>query len=437
MKINKTKGSVKRSVRLLLPVFSLTIMTMLGMVYSCKKRPVTPPEKEEIKITPLERPIGAINGQAVSKKIGPDGGVLSSVDGRIRISIPAGALEQEKIITVQPVVQTNIAGIGVSYRLTPHNITFKKAVSLTFDWSEIVNQVGLLQTLGLAYQQDNGVWKYVGASSVDTEEGLLTFETMHFSDWSLMNRVSLDPYEATVESGKKQTVRAMIYTQTKWDDLLTPLTGGRQGSEPGYPVGMPAVLPSKFIDSWELVGPGQIVKADANSVSYQAPAAVNGSVTATVSLKLKTPRAGTYLLLSTIHVSGNGWIELNIAGSPAVKFPVSSVAKMGERYLLSNPENEGGGYFLLAWNGGVGNYAYDLSNTGNHFHFQTAQTTYMSRYIDRVAKELVPSGGEIVITKMDEDWVEGTFNVLKAGFGPTLENTTTANGRFKARLYNP
>lgn len=404
-------------------------------ILSCKKETAVHEDDFLIDIVPLKRPVGATDGPAVSKKIGPAGGVLSSSDGLMHINIPAGALEQEMTIAVQPILQTNIAGIGVSYRLSPHNITFKKAVSLTYDWSSISDKVGLPETLGFAYQQEDGVWKYVGASQVNPEEGMLTFETTHFSDWSLMNRLSLSPLEVTLEPGQKQTVSALIYTPTKWDDLLTPLTGGGQGAEPGYPVGMPSPLPAKFIDSWELVGPGQLVKADASSVSYQAPAAVNESTDATVSLKLRAPRAGTYLLLSKLHIAGNGWIELSISGGAPVKFPASGVSKMNGRYLLSNPENEGGGYFLLAWTGGVGTYRYDLSNTGNHFHFQTNQTTYMSRFFDPAPQALVPSGGQISINAINDKWVEGTFTVTKAGYGPTLEEITTASGRFKARLF--
>jgi len=405
---------------------------------SCKRDPIKPEEEPEteIAITPLARPIGAVKGQASRKTIGPAGGVLSSADGQLKISVPAGALTEEKLISIQPIVQTNIAGIGLSYRLTPHDVTFKKAVTLTFEWKAITDQVGLPQTLGFAYQQQDQVWKYVGASKTDTVQKTISYETSHFSDWSLMNRLSLEPYEASIEPGQTQAVRALIYTQTKWDDLLTPLTGTGQGTEPGYPVGTPAALPSKFIDSWELAGPGKIVKADASTVTYQAPASVNGSATAVVSLKLKAPRAGTYLLLSNIQISGNGWIELSIAGGAPVKFPASSAAKSGTSYLLSNPENEGGGYFLLRWNGGVGDYKYEVSNGGNHFHFQTSKTTYMSRYFDEIVKDIVPSGGQIQITKIDKGWVEGIFRVTNAGYGPMLLDITSANGRFRARIYD-
>lgn len=407
----------------------------IGLISSCKRDPVEPENDTEIEITPLVRPVGAAKGEISSKVIGAAGGVLTSADGQLKIDVPAGALTEDMEISIQPIVQTNIAGIGLSYRLMPHNVIFKKAVTLTFDWNKIATEIGLPQTLGFAYQQEDGVWKYVGASTMDMTQKTVSYETAHFSDWSLMNRLSLEPYEATVEPGNSQSVRALIYTQTTWDDLLTPLTGQAQGSEPGYPVGMPASLPSKFIDSWELIGPGKIVKADISTVTYQAPASVNGSATATVKLKLKAPRAGTYLLLSNLHISGNGWIELSIAGSSAVRFPASSAAKSGNKYLLSNPENEGGGYFLLSWNGGVGEYTYDIANGGNHFHFQTAETTYMSRYLDKIIKNIVPSGGQISITKIDKGWVEGSFHVTNAGYGPFLLSLTTANGRFRAKIF--
>jgi len=416
----------------------LAYATSCGLLLttSCKKDPVSPDPEVSIAITPLPRPVGVAKGEISSKSIGAAGGTLVSADGRLQIAIPAGALTEDKLISVQPVEQTNIAGIGLSYRLTPHQLTFKKKVTLSLGLEEVAEQIGLPQTLGFAYQQEDQVWKYVGASRVDMVQKTISYETTHFSDWSLMNRLSLSPYEATVEPGQSQSVRALIYTQTKWDDLLTPLTGSSEGAEPGYPVGTPAALPSRFIDTWELTGPGKIVKADASTVTYQAPAAMNGSAAATVSLKLKAPRAGTYLLLSNLHLSGNGWIELSIAGAAPVRFPASSAAKSGNQYLLSNPENEGGGYFLLRWNGGVGEYGYSIANGGNHFHFQTSTTTYMSRYLDQIVKDIVPSGGKINITKLENGWVEGAFHVTNAGYGQFLMRTTTANGRFRAKVFD-
>ncbi|WP_214228242.1 hypothetical protein [Pedobacter sp. B4-66] len=252
----------------------------------------------------------------------------------------------------------------------------------------------------------------------------------------MMNRVSLSPLNASLEPGDKQVVKALIYTESKYEDLLVPLTG-EGGVEPGYPVGTPVPLPSKYVKSWNLTGPGNLISSNGNAVTYQAPATVNGFTNATVGLALNAPVTGTFMLLSNIEIMGDGWAELTIGGSSFTKFPVTPAVKSGQRYLLSNPEDEGGGHFLLTWTGGVGNYAYDLTATGNKFHFLVGNGGYVSSYVDPIQKELLPSGGSINITKMDNKWVEGNFTVSNAGIGPLLLETTHVKGRFRARVYNP
>ncbi|WP_316819279.1 hypothetical protein [Pedobacter nyackensis] len=415
-----------------LNVYLMGVLCAMSIL-ACKKDKVKTVDEESTSVVGLVRPKGVSNGAVVSRSIGPAGGVLVSSECGLSINIPAGALKAETTIGIEPITRTNIAGAGKSFRLTPHDVQFEKPVSLTYAFSMEADSVAMMETFGFAYQMESGVWKFVGASSHDIQGGTVTFKTTHFSDWSMMNRVSLSPIQASLEPGDKQVVKALIYTQSKYEDLLVPLTGDG-GVEPGYPVGTPVPLPSKYIKSWNLNGPGNIISSNGNAVTYQAPSSVNGFTNATVSLTLNAPVTGTFMLLSNIEIMGDGWAELNVSNG---KFPVTPAVKSGQRYLLSNPEDEGGGQFLLTWNGGVGTYAYDLTPTGNKFHFLIGNGGYTSAYVDPLQKELLPSGGSINITKMDNKWVEGNFTVPNAGIGPLLINTASITGRFKARVYIP
>lgn len=284
---------------------------------------------------------------------------------------------------------------------------------------------------------EDKVWKFVGADSYDVTDKTVSFKSRHFSDWSLMNQLTLSPYKVEVDPGGKIGIKALLFTRFRaGEDLLVPLVNDPSGpyAEPGYPVGEPEDLPSRYVKSWNITGVGKIVKTSNSSVEYTAPDNVNSSASATVSLELKAPVSGQFLLLCQITILGS-WIELSIGGGAPVRFPASGVVKQGARYLLSNPENEGGGYFLLAWKGEVGNHTFDLANDGNHFHFQTATTTYMSRYIPGPDSPMIPSGVCITITKMSDGYAEGSFIVGQAGFGPTLMTWTTAQGRFRSRMY--
>ena len=402
-------------------------------IFACKKDKVKPPDEENQVVAALVRPKGTSTGAAVTRRVGPEGGVLASSECGVILNIPAGALKEEITIGIEPITRTNIAAVGQSFRLTPHDVQFEKPVSVTYAYDLEADSVAMIETFGFAYQLASGVWKFVGASSYDIQWGTVTFKTTHFSDWSVMNRVSLSPLNTSLEPGDKQEIKALIYTESKYEDLLVPLTGSA-GTEPGYPVGTPVPLPAKYIKSWDLTGPGKIISSNGNKVTYQAPASVNGYTNATLSLNLNAPVTGTFILLSNIEINGDGWAELSVSSG---KFPVTPAVKSGQRYILSNPEAEGGGHFLLTWNGGVGSYSYDLSATGNKFHFLIGNGGYVSAFVDPLQQDLVPSGGSINITKMDNKWVEGNFTVPNAGIGPTLIQTTSITGRFRARVYNP
>jgi hypothetical protein len=370
--------------------------------------------------------------------MGPEGGSLTSADQQITLTIPAGAVSASTTIGIEPITNTNVAGVGVAYRLTPHGQHFNKPVTITFSWEKHADSIGLLQTLGLAYQMDNGIWKFVGADGFDKDGQTVSFKTSHFSDWSLMNQVSLAPYHADLDPGATQTVTAVLFTVMDGDDIFVPIPPATPANydEPGYPVGEPEPLPSKFVKQWHLNGPGKITNITSTVVKYEAPASVNDYTTATVSLELKAPSryTGQYFLVSNINIIGGSFIELSIGGGAPFTFPATPVVKNGNQYLLSNPENEGGGYFLLTWTDGIGIHPFDLSNSGTYLHFITPQTSYISRYRKDAQSDLVPSGGSVNVTRVSNGRAEGTFNATDAGIGPMLTGTTTLQGRFKVKL---
>ncbi|MBS1752316.1 MAG: hypothetical protein JST63_20635 [Bacteroidetes bacterium] len=417
----------------------LVAFLLPALIVSCNKEKYQGDDSQLV-ITPLERPKGISTGMAVTKVIGASGGTLQSADGSMHIVVPAGALNTNTTITIEPITNTNIAGIGNAFRLTPHGKIFSKPVTITWSWAPHTDSVGLLQTLGLAYQMDGGIWRFTGADSFDANNKTVSFNTSHFSDWSLMNRISLSPYKADIEAGAKQTINALIFTEVGWDNLLVPLVNDPDGpyNEPGYPVGIPAPLPDRFIKSWKLTGVGSVTEISKQSVKYQSPASVNGTTSALVTLELNAPLPGTFLLLSSITIMGDGWIELSINGGVPLRFPASPVVKMGAQYILSNPEDEGGGHFLLTWNGDLGSHAFDLEATGTRFHFLTGiNEGYNSMYIPGANMPPQASEGIVNITKLGSGKAEGAFNISNVGVGDKFKPEATAQGKFSARLFIP
>lgn len=402
-------------------VLSALYMAIIATACSKEDKP-----DETINIVPRATAVGTPLETGVTKQVGPAGGSLVSADHALTINIPAGALTANTTIGIQAITNTNLGGKGNAYRLTPHGQQFAKPVKIDFSYSSFKDSMLFPLTAVIAYQGNDGVWQIPAGTTVDTTAKKVTYETTHFSDWAMMERVSLKPVVAELAEGEKLTIQALIFTKTPDDDLIAPL-----GPSP-YPVGDPAPLPSKYIKGWKLIGPGSLNRTSGNSVEYKAPASVPSATTATVVAELNGKDNGKYLLLSTIKLSSENWIELSLSGAAAVRFPATPVTRMGDTYLLSNPEDEGGGYFLLMWTGGVGTHGFDLLNK-NTWTYNAPSVSYASVYLPDRGSPLKPSGGGTTITRLDGTWVEGSFDVTQAGYNNYL-SITTAKGKFKAKL---
>src|SRR5258706_4999451 len=81
-------------------------------------------------------PFGTATGPAVEATIGPAGGALGSGDGKVTVSIPAGALAADTTISIQPFTNTAPGGRGLSYRFAPSGVVFSAPVQITFSFTD-------------------------------------------------------------------------------------------------------------------------------------------------------------------------------------------------------------------------------------------------------------------------------------------------------------
>src|SRR5262249_45565389 len=82
--------------------------------------------------TPQTTPVGAPDGNPTSQTIGAAGGSVMSEDSVLTLTIPAGALASDTLITIQPITNNAVGGLGKGYRLTPQGLHFTTPVSLAF-----------------------------------------------------------------------------------------------------------------------------------------------------------------------------------------------------------------------------------------------------------------------------------------------------------------
>lgn len=168
--------------------------------------------------------VGAPAGDTVKKVIGPEGGSLTSADGKFTVTVPQNAVSSSTTFSIQPI--TNLIGFGNAYRLEPKGQAFSSTVQLSFRYDENDTEGTVPEVLALAYQQEDGTWRAPQPEKIDPANRTVVVSTRHFSDWSLvMTRYVMVPRRATVYVRDSLNVNVLVCEQSAVESFL-----GRQGS---------------------------------------------------------------------------------------------------------------------------------------------------------------------------------------------------------------
>jgi hypothetical protein len=117
------------------------------------------------------------------------GGSVTSSDGRVTVSAPAGAVSSPLTITVEEITNTAPGGVGFAYRLGPEGTVFTAPVRIAFS---AAGTTVALDELAIAYQEHQGWWLRLPASTRDATAQTVTVDSLHLSDWSLVGRSPQD-----------------------------------------------------------------------------------------------------------------------------------------------------------------------------------------------------------------------------------------------------
>jgi len=145
----------------------------------------SPPPSSPDDAPPILTGAGVPAGEALETTIGPDGGELVSSDGKLKVSIPAGALTKPTDFSVQSITLTALGGVGGGYRLRPEG-ALAAPVTLTFKGPGMYEAGTNLDGLGIAYQDASGFWFQMKGVVRDASANTLTVTTTHFSDWGVV-----------------------------------------------------------------------------------------------------------------------------------------------------------------------------------------------------------------------------------------------------------
>lgn len=252
---------------------------------------------------PQPTPVGTPVGSPVSKVIGMAGGSLASVDGKITLEIPAGALTKDETVSIQEITNNAPGKFGKAFRLSPEGVRFAKPVRLSFRFTGEELRGTALELIRVAYQTKEGYWTPIKDWVPNLATGTVTVETDHFSDWSPIPGAQLDPWEARVKVGQSVNLRLEVCEEVFPDDPKNPLD---------IPLSecSPSVVVARLVKNWSVNGAlggngsvGTINSTEPGKAVYTAPAQKPAQNPVGVSVEYTTlEEKSKVILISSITV---------------------------------------------------------------------------------------------------------------------------------------
>ena len=175
-------------------------------------------EDSNIKDSFLFKPTatGQPDGEKSSIIMDKEGGRLISTDQKIELVFPEGALATKTTISIQPVTNTSIDGVGKGYNLEPSGIQFQIPIQLIFHYTDKDMEDGSPQLMGIATQNEKGVWYGLKDIKLDTVSKTITGNIKHFSTWGLGWSFHFKPGKTRVKVSK--TVDILAIPRPIYDD---------------------------------------------------------------------------------------------------------------------------------------------------------------------------------------------------------------------------
>jgi len=161
------------------------------------------------------------NGQSLVM-VGPDGGTVTSPDGKASVMIPPGALSQNVSIRITPTSSQPSLSINSSYQFEPSGIVFAQPVTISILYDETtlspdINESNLV--LGKLFV---GGWVSVQTSSVDLFQNRVSGHTMGFSTYGVIVAKAREKF---VQTGKLKNPR-VYHSATLLNNGRVLIAGG-------------------------------------------------------------------------------------------------------------------------------------------------------------------------------------------------------------------
>lgn len=243
-------------------------------------------------------------GKPATQTIDAAGGTVTSPDGRLDVTIPAGAFSSPTPVGIQVITDTAPNGLGLAYRLSPEGTTFSTPATLTFHLTDA--QAQAIATTFVATQHADGVWYMQPNLQRGAAAKTVTLGASHFSDWAVAQTLLISPASARIRTGASQTFTPTIlfYDPANPNQLvLDPSTN----DELAIPQAQPLTDQIAYSGQWSVNGApggtstfGQITNTKADG-DYTAPTNVPNPADVAVSLAVLLSK-GTVIATADVTI---------------------------------------------------------------------------------------------------------------------------------------
>ncbi|CCH03120.1 hypothetical protein FAES_5121 [Fibrella aestuarina BUZ 2] len=209
----------------------LTTLLLAGLL-ACQPHDKGIVPNPENPATGTPTPVGKPIGTAFTVTISPAGGVVASPDGKLSLTVPAGAVSKATQLTIQPVENTAPNGVGLGYHISPDTLSFAQPLTVDYRYQDNELTGHSAEAIGLAFQNKDNGWQLAQPAIVDKTQRRIRTRLKKARWWSLVTQYQLTPDIDTAMVNEVRNLQLMRAINGEWptysttsskDDLLTPL----------------------------------------------------------------------------------------------------------------------------------------------------------------------------------------------------------------------
>src|SRR3989337_2563490 len=130
---------------------------------------------------------GSSESVDLSGLIGPEGGTVTSSDGKASVSIPPDALAKKTQVSINPVSEVPAGHIWAPYEFLPDGINFLKPVTISISYEKDTLPSGLKESDLRLGKINNNILDEITDSKVDIQDNFVSAEVGHFSRYNIVN----------------------------------------------------------------------------------------------------------------------------------------------------------------------------------------------------------------------------------------------------------